>query len=786
MTGKGLSAAAPALSEEDSFIFVNGLETATLETGMLRMKLPKLLALAAGTASLLLLLSSPGLNSPLRAAGGNEPDPRDVSVAVSKLLEQLHYSKHPLDDQISERILRNYLETLDYSHLFFTQKDIAGFEKKYLSVLDDSVSVGDISPAYVIYEVYKKRVEDRVAKVKELLKKEKFTFDGHGTIALNRQKAPWPKDEAEADALWRDRAENELLTESLNEHPVEPPLQVVTKRYDRLLRSLHEQTKEDQVKFFLNALAQAYDPHSEYFTPTEFENFSINMRLSLVGIGAQLQSEDGYAKIKELIPGGPAELEGNLKPNDKITAVGQGKEGTFVDAVDMKLDKVVEMIRGKKGTIVRLQIIPGGSTDPSKRKVIAIVRDEVKLTEQEAKAEIIEQKTEAGETAKLGWITLPSFYADMNSRATNAKSTTKDVRLLLERLNKEGISGLVVDLRRNGGGSLEEAINLSGLFIKRGPIVQAKDSDKRVTVSSDRDPSIAYSGPMVVLTSHLSASASEIFAGAMQDYNRATIVGDKNTFGKGTVQTMIEVGRALSPFGFKLAEAGALKLTIQKFYRPSGQSTQLKGVESDVVLPSRFAHLDIGEDALKFPLPYDEVKPADFEKWNGARAADMNDLRARSAARLKTSPEFRYALEDIAQLDARMAENRISLNIEDRKTELAADKKKIESRKAERKARQTPEPVAYRLSLANVNKSPLPRASDEDKKKKKAPKTEEQRAAEEADDVDPDDALASESASPGIVDPVKAEALNILQDIIQQLNNRRPEIARTSRDGATN
>ncbi len=750
------------------------------------MKSPKTSAFAAGVTSLLLLLGSAVLHPQLRAASGNEPDPRDISAAVSKLLEQLHYTKHPLDDQISERVLRNFLETLDYSHLFFTQKDVAGFEKKYLTVLDDDVLVGDLSPAYVIYDVYQKRVEERVAKVKELLKKEKFTFTGHGTIALNRQKAAWPKDDAEADALWHDRIENELLTESLNEHPVEQPMQVVTKRYDRLLRSLREQTKEDQVKFFLNAVAQAYDPHSEYFTPTEFENFSINMRLSLVGIGAQLQSEDGYAKIKELIPGGPAELEGSIKPNDKITAVGQGKDGTFVDTVDMKLDKVVEMIRGKKGTTVRLQIIPAGSTDPSKRKIVAIVRDEVKLTEQEAKAEIIEQKTETGETAKLGWITLPSFYADMNSRSTNAKSTTKDVKALLERLNKEGISGLVVDLRRNGGGSLEEAINLSGLFIKRGPVVQAKDSDKRVTVSSDRDPSISYSGPMVVLTSHLSASASEIFAGAMQDYGRATIVGDKNTFGKGTVQTMIEVGRALSPFGFKLAEAGALKLTIQKFYRPSGQSTQSKGVESDVVLPSRYAHLDIGEDALKYPLPYDEVKPADYEKWNGARATDLNELRARSAARVKTSPEFRYALEDIAQLDERMKENRISLNADERKNEIAADKKKVEARKAERKARQVQEPVTYRLSLANINKPQLPRASDEDKKKKKPAKTEEQRAASDDDDVDPEDALASETAAPGIVDPVKAEALNILQDIIQQLHNRRPEIARTSRDGVAN
>ncbi|MBV9127516.1 MAG: carboxy terminal-processing peptidase, partial [Verrucomicrobia bacterium] len=650
------------------------------------MKSPKLLAAALGAAaSVALLLGSPVVTHSRAAASGNEPDPRDVSAAVSKLLEQLHYTKHPLDDQISDRLLHNYLETLDYAHLYYTQKDVALFEKKYATALDDDVLVGDLAPAYIMYDVFQKRVEERVAKIKAMLKDEKFDFQGHGSITLNRQKAPWPKDDAEADALWHDRIENELLGESLNEHPVETPVAVVTKRYDRLLRSLHEQTKEDQVKYFLNALATAYDPHSEYFTPTEFENFSINMRLSLVGIGAQLQSEDGYAKIKELIVGGPADQEGSLKPNDRITAVAQGTSGQFVDVIDLKLDKVVELIRGKKGTVVRLQVIPASSTDPSKRKIVSITRDEVKLTEQEAKAEIIEQKTETGETAKLGWITLPSFYADMNSRSSSAKSTTRDVRALLDRLNKEGVNGLVIDLRKNGGGSLEEAISLTGLFIKRGPVVQAKDSDKRVTVSSDRDPSVSYSGPMVVLTSHLSASASEIFAGALQDYGRAVIVGDKNTFGKGTVQTMVEVGRALSPFGFRLADAGALKLTIQKFYRPSGQSTQLKGVESDVVLPSRYAHLDIGEDSLKFPLPYDEVKPADYEKWTGARAQDLNDLRARSAARVKTSPEFRYALEDIAQLDKRIHDNQISLNIDERKSEIAADKARVEARKAERK-----------------------------------------------------------------------------------------------------
>lgn len=736
------------------------------------MPLPKpLLSLAAGAAFSLFLLGSSAtvaLPARARAASGPEADPRDVSVAVSKLLEQLHYTRHPLDNEISDRTLHLYLETLDYSHLFFTGKDVANFEKKYSTTLDEAVANGDLNPAYAIYDVYKKRVEDRVAKVKELLKTEKFDFSGQGSVQMNRQKAAWPKDDAEADALWRDRVENELLTESLSEHPIDKPEVVVGKRYDRLLRALHEQTKQDEAKFFLNSLALAYDPHSEYFTPEEFDSFAIAMKLSLVGIGAKLQSEDGYAKIMEIMVGSPAEKEGSLKPNDRVTAVAQGRDGQFVDTVDMKLDKVVDMIRGKKGTTVRLQVIPAGSTDPSKRKVVAIVRDEVNLVDQEAKAEVIEHPTDNGGVEKLGWITLPSFYADMNSRSSNSKSTTRDVHRLIDRLNKEGIAGLVIDLRKNGGGSLEEAINLTGLFIRRGPVVQAKNSERRVETLSDRDPAVAYNGPLVVLTSHLSASASEIFAGAIQDYGRGVVVGDKNTFGKGTVQTMIEVGKAMNPFGFKTAEAGALKLTIQKFYRPGGGSTQLKGVESDIVLPSRFAHLDIGEDALKYPMVFDEVKRADFEPWPGAHAYDLNDLRVRSAARVKASTEFRYTQEDIDKMESRMAANRVSLNLDERKAEIADDKKRAADRKAERLARHEAVPVAYSLTLADVDKPRLQRVANDDKKKKKAEASDEQRAATDNEDTDNDDPLSDSPTAAETVDPVRVESLNILGDLIRQ------------------
>ncbi len=768
---------------------------------MMKLSLP----LAVGCS---LLLSAP--LTACRAA--DTPDAGQIAVSVAKALEKLHYTEHPLDNSISEKLLKTYIETLDYNKLFFTQQDIDGFEKQYGTELDDDIWLGDLKPAYTIYDLYVKRVEARVAKIKALAKNEKFDFTGHGSIEVSRQKSPWPKDEADADRLWHDRIENELLSENLADKPddkakkdkpaedaklPDSPEAAVAKRYDRLLRSIHEQTKEDESKFFLNALAQSYDPHSEYMSPSEMDNFQINMRLSLIGIGAMLRSEDGYSKIIELIPGGPAAVQGELKIDDKITAVAQGND-PFVDTVDMKLDKVVEMIRGKKNTNVRLQVVSAGVTDLSKRKVITIKRDEVKLTEGEARAEIIEHPNDKGSVDKLGWITLPGFYAEMD-RAHSAgggapKSTTADVRRLLERLNKEGITGLVIDLRRNGGGSLEEAVNLTGLFIKKGPVVQSKSYDKKIDVLSDRDPSITYNGPMVVLTSHISASASEIFAGALQDYGRAVIVGDKSTFGKGTVQTLLEVGRFMSPFGFKVADAGALKLTIQKFYRPSGQSTQLKGVESDIVLPSRLAHLDVGEDSLKYPLAFDEVKPADYEKWPGP-VPDLNDLRTRSAARIKNDPEFKYLEQDIAKMDERIKANSLSLNKAEREDEIAADKKRIADIKAERLARHTEKPVEYALTLADVDKPKLALVgADKDKGKAKnktadADKTADKPAADKvakADDadaksVDPisadadEDADFSDKEKPDAVDPIKTESLSILEDLAEQ--QRRVKLA---------
>ena len=689
-------------------------------------------------------------------------DAENICVSVGRLLEEGHYTQQKLNDELSRKFLQTYLELLDYSHLFFTQQDIDALNAKYSSSLDDDVLLGNLKPAYEIYDLYAKRVDERVAKVKELLK-QPIGFKTDATIELSRQKAPWPKDEAEADQLWRGRIANELLQEHLSEHPLEPGPQLVTRRYDRLARNVHEEDRDEQVKLFLDALAQTYDPHSEYLSKADLKNFSINMGLSLVGIGAMLRTEDGYAKIENLVPGGPAQADGRLKVGDRITAVAQGS-ADYVDVREMRLDKVVEMIRGKKGTHVRLLVIPSDAADPSRRKSVELVRDEIKLKDQEARADIIIRKDENGDPIKLGWITLPSFYADMDH---HQKSTTRDVLALLKRLKKENIAGLVVDLRRNGGGSLEEAISLTGLFLKSGPIVQTKDFHDHISISSDPDPGIAYTGPLVVLTSRQSASASEIFAAALQDYGRAVIVGDKNTFGKGTVQTILEIGRFTSLLGSRSQDDGALKLTIQKFYRVAGGSTQLHGVASDIVLPSLSDLPELGEGALKNCLPYDEVAKAKYTKWSDTHSLFLDQLKRRSAERVQNDPEFHYVSEDMGRLRQKLNDNRISLNEDVRRKELEDDKIRKETRSKERLARHEEEPRIYRLTLDTVDKPNLqlimfPGKLAAAKKSGVSTKV----APEAASDADSDLIGGEDDTKEPAIDPERDETLNILSDLV--------------------
>ncbi|PWT82535.1 MAG: tail-specific protease [Acidobacteria bacterium] len=688
-----------------------------------------------------------------------------VAMSVGRLLEEGHYTRQKLNEEVSRKFLQTYLEMLDFSHLFFTQKDVDELNAKYGSSMAGDVLLGNLKPAYEIYALYTKRVDERVAKIKEQLK-QPIDFKANSTVELSRQKSSWPKDEAEADQLWRDRITNELLQEHLTEHPIEPAPQLVARRYDRVARNVHEQDKDEQMKLYLDSLAQAYDPHSEYLSKADMKNFSINMGLSLVGIGAMLRSEDGYAKIESLVPGGPAQVDGKLKVGDRITAVAQG-QADYVDVREMRLDKVVEMIRGKKGTHVRLLVIPAAATDPSRRKNVELVRDEIKLKDQEARADIIIKKDENGNPIKLGWLTLPSFYADMDK---HQKSTTRDVLALLKRLKKENIAGLVVDLRRNGGGSLEEALSLTGLFLKSGPIVQTKDYNGSIRISPNPDPGIAYTGPLIVLTSRQSASASEIFAAALQDYGRAVIVGDKNTFGKGTVQTILPIGRFASLLGSHSDEDGALKLTIQKFYRVAGGSTQLHGVASDISLPTLTDLPEFGEGALKNALPYDEVAKAKYTKWSDTHSLFVDQLRRRSEERVKNDPEFHYVMEDMNRLRHKLDENRISLNEDARKKELQDDKLRKELRSKERLARNQEEPRIYRLTLDTVDKPNLqlvmyPGKLAEAKKSGITPKVD----SEAASDADSDligDTGADDDTKPPAIDSERDEALNILTDLV--------------------
>jgi len=692
-----------------------------------------------------------------------------VSVAVAHLLEQGHYSRHKLDDEISRRLLKQYLQDLDPNKLFFTQADIDMLTAKYATTLDDAILDGNLDPARDIFALYKQRVTDRVAKNK-VLANQKFAFNTNETVAIDRKKAPWPKDEAEADDLWRRRIEADLLQEKLNVHAVDSPAKIVTRRQDQLLRNLSEMDDETVVSGFLSALSRTYDPHTEYMSPSELANFEIEMKKSLEGVGAVLQSEDGYAKIKEIVPGGPADLDHRLKVNDRVTAVAQGN-GQFEDVVDMMLDKVVEKIRGPRGTVVRLQVIPANATDPSKRKIIAIKRDEVQLKEQKATAQVIDFTRPDGRPIRIGWIDLPSFYADLDhSGDSDAVSTTKDVQALLTRLQKEGIQGLVMDLRQDGGGSLEEAINLTGLFIPKGPVVQVKDSNGKVSVSYDKNQKATYTGPMVVLTNRLSASASEIFTAALQDYGRALVVGDERSFGKGTVQTMVDISRFMPLFSLGSSDAGALKLTINKFYRVLGGSTQLEGVKSDIVLPSLMDNPEIGEGGLPNPLPYDEVAPQHIDRSNDLTAIKAQ-LQAQSKARVAADPEFSYVSQDVARINKQISDNSVTLNLKERKKELADDKARLDERKKERASR-TPFPaVAYAVTLDNVSKPGLQKVAWDSKKSD--PLFAATDSSDSADDEDSSGGKADADDSATTPDAVRNETLRIAADLVDLLNGNK-------------
>src|SRR5580704_534890 len=461
-----------------------------------------------------------------------------IAAIVGRLLEEGHYSRWKLGPEMSARILETYLEDLDYDKAFLTQTDVNQLRTQYGTNIGAKVLLGDLGPANAIYDVFKARVESRIAKVRQLLRKD-YRFTSNRFVDLDRRKKRWPADLDQSDLLWSNKIESELLQEKLDQGALPySGREVVARRYDGLLKSVEDRGQEDIDEIFLNAVAESYDPHSEYMGRSSLESFEISMRLSLVGIGAEMRSENGYAKIQRLVPGGPAERSGKISVGDRIIAIAEG-ENPFVEVRDLSLDKVVELIRGKKGAMVRLQLLPPGAADPSKRRIVALARDTVQLTDEEAKAEIIDQVLPSGDVRRLGWITLPLFYQDPAIFGTG-RSASRDVAALLSRLNKERIQGLIFDLRANGGGSLDEAVKMGGLFINQGPIGQVKEISGGVDVLRDHEGKALYTGPLIVLVDKLSASASEIFAAAIQDYGRAVIVGDSSTFGKGTVQTILD------------------------------------------------------------------------------------------------------------------------------------------------------------------------------------------------------------------------------------------------------
>jgi carboxyl-terminal processing protease len=653
------------------------------------------------------------------------PSPNDGRIAyvTARLLEEYHYLQQPLDEGTSKKFFDGYLEELDPQRLHFLQSDIAEFTN-YRTNLDtltinDSGSA-DLTPAYVIYRRFLERLQQRVVYVDDLLKHDKFQFNGHEQILIDRHDAAYSKDLDEAKRLWQEHLRWEYLQEKLsleisptnNSVVLSLPKSATTnivdtlrRRYERGLRTFTERDNSDVLQIYLEALAHAYDPHSDYFNTEHAQDFSISMSLSLFGIGAELESPDGYCTIASLVSGGPAAKSNQLKTNDKIVAVAQSNQPP-VDVVDMELPKVVQMIRGPKGTQVRLTIVPADA--PNTRRVVSLIRDEIKLADQEAKAQLVELPDGKGGTTRLGIIDLPSFYATVDlpgADHSTIKSTTADVSKLIKKLEQEKVAGIIIDLRNNPGGSLEEAVKFTGLFVKEGLVVLVRTPDGRVITDSDDDPSFLYNGPLIVLANRFSASASEIVTAALQDYGRAIVVGDTSTFGKGTVQNL----DPLQPFLESATnDPGTLKITIRKFYRISGASTQFKGVMSDIVLPDKWNYAtDIGEASLDNPLPWDTIPSAEYDKLN-LTAPYIAALRAASDARIATNQDFIYIRQDIDEFKKLEADKTASLNEDEELKEHQEIEAKEKLRAQEREKRKIPDEKIYDLTLESADQSGLP------------------------------------------------------------------------------
>jgi carboxyl-terminal processing protease len=650
-------------------------------------------------------VSAPALTVNLHSGPSDAP----IANLTAMLLQRNHYSKRGFDDQTSADFLKEYIDTLDSQHLLFFSSDITGFSSYRFRLDDLTIGRGDTSPAYIIFNLFLHRMDQRVRYCLEFLQTNHFVFTNDVKVSFNRKDAPFPKDLAAAQNLWRERLLAEYLQEKLNKQTPDQIMETLVRRYQRILKTFNEWDSENVLEIYLNALAHVYDPHSDYMGKSVLENFAIQMNLSLFGIGAELRSEDGVCKINRLMPG-PAERSKKVKVGDKIVAVAQSNAPP-VDIVDMPLTKAVNLIRGPKGSEVRLTIAPADAGESGTRKVVTIIRDEIKLEDQEAKAKLVELPRDGAAPLRLGVIDLPSFYAPMDLGTANGKgeprSTTADVAKLGKKLQQEGAQGIILDLRRNGGGSLEEAIALTGLFIKKGPVVQVRDWDGKINVSEPPQDNVAYDGPLAVLTSRFSASASEIVAAALQDHQRALIIGDRSTHGKGTVQSLNSLKNFLKPEFLGTNDPGALKLTIRKFYRPSGESTQLKGVVPDVILPSVNNVLEVGESSLDHPLPWDTIPSAPHTDLNRV-APYLEELRHRSEARIASAKDFAYVREDMGHVEKAQAEKSASLSEAVRLQEKVDADARQKARKQERAARPPTNEKVYELTLKLAGQPGLP------------------------------------------------------------------------------
>lgn len=732
------------------------------------------------------VLATAALSSVLSTACAQQANFDDVGQQMGIMLQNSHFARLPFNEQLSKRFLDDYLRDLDFHRLYFTAKDVEMFQSKYGDRLHTMLMQGDSQvAAREIYQVFRTRVEQRVAEAEKYLKEGEMDFSEKDYTLLNRKDAAWSKDDAEASMIWKKQIKEAVLAETLRRELLgrlakdqgkpnpgsddRSPTEKVSLRYKRLLSTVADADDEDVATYFLKAVARAFDPHTDYMSYREMNRFKDGMKNELVGIGAMLQSEeDGATKIMGIVVGGPADRGGNLKLNDRVVGVDSlsgGRPEDMVDIMFMKIDKVVDLIRGKEGTSVTLKIEPAGGA-PGETKLVKIARAKVEMKDEQASGEILEYKSEAGKPARrIGIITLPSFYADFDDGKVHS---SVDVELILERLVQEKIDGLILDLRNNGGGSLEEVRRMTGFFIERGPVVQVKNTLNQVQVKDSDSARPLYDGPMVVMTDRASASASEILAGALQDHNRAVVVGDA-TFGKGTVQQPMDIGRMLPLFSAR-NRAGFLKVTIQKFYRPSGSSTQLDGVTADIDLPSVLDALDVGEKFLEHPLPHDMIRRASGFKPMDRQSLFIPRLAELSRARVKQNKDFQYIMEDVMKAERRKNENKVSLNKVERTKELEENENLQKTRNAERRKRFTKvtakdkEQISfYKITLDDLEKTGELKPYDPSIKTAEYMR----RAKDETDDLD------DTPEWPSALDPTKRESIEILKDLVGLTENAR-------------